>query len=528
MSPFALHPGSPGIWVLRGKRWRSAIAALLVSSSVQATTYSIVTLGDGVVNDGDCTLREALMAAEADLEVDLCPAGGTSDEIVLSLSGTYSFGLGQQALTGAASLVSIRGANAAQWQSYIVDLEGANRFLTVDSGAQVSLRDLVIRNGDVRGNPQNSEGGALFVGEASMTLEHLRIEASKAHSGGGLAFIGFLPGALVLRDVSFSGNEAEAEAAFDLAEGGGLCVVRFDADSSVTFSDVTFENNLARAEITDSNAYGAGLFFWLRNAGRGDLQRLHFSGNQLRGGGGGGLGGAALAAWLDDYDANAVYPNLRLRDVAVDSNTLVGASETIYGLAIDLQVLLGSSAWLDRITLRGDGAAISAPHLRVLSQSGNTTLANVLAVDGPSRGVEVDQEGGGSVLLGHMTSSGHATDEVALSNTGPGTVRLENSIVWGDGVADLILNGTVDIAAENLFGIDPQFVNPGANDFELASTSPAVDAGDATLVSVGALDARHRPRVAGLEADLGALERGSVFGDGFDSGDTGAWSQSHL
>ena len=79
MSPFALHPGSPGIWILRGKRWRSAIAALLVSSSVQATTYSIVTLGDGVVNDGDCTLREALMAAEADLEVDLCPAGGTSD-----------------------------------------------------------------------------------------------------------------------------------------------------------------------------------------------------------------------------------------------------------------------------------------------------------------------------------------------------------------------------------------------------------------------------------------------------------------
>ena len=33
---------------------------------------------------------------------------------------------------------------------------------------------------------------------------------------------------------------------------------------------------------------------------------------------------------------------------------------------------------------------------------------------------------------------------------------------------------------------------------------------------------------AGLKADLGALERGSVFGDGFDSGDTGAWSQSHL
>lgn len=498
-------------------------AALLVSFQAQATTYSITTLADGVATDGECTLREALIAAETDLAVDSCPAGESSDEIVLALTGTYAFAQGHAEVTVEGSHVLIRGADPAQWESYVVDLGGANRFLLVDSGAHLGLRHLVVRNGEVRGQP-NAEGGALYIGDASATIERVRIADSRADLGGGVAFHGNFLGSLSLRHVDFVANEATSAAAFAAAMGGGLSVIRFDAESTVVLRDVSFESNIARAEVDSSNAFGAGLSLWLRNAGTGDLQRLHFLDNKLLGGGGGGLAGAAISIWLDDYESNPVYPDLLLHDAYIESSALVGASETNWGLAIDLQLISGVSAALDRIELRGNGVASSAPGIRAFSQSAHVSLTNVLAVDGSSRGVEVVHEGAGSVLIGHLTATGHAIDEVALSSIGAGGVRLENSIVWGNGVGDLLVEGTVDVAAENLIGIDPQFLDPGAGNFELATGSPAIDTGDSALASFRSFDALHRTRIAGLGTDLGALERDALFADGFESGDAGGWS----
>ena len=71
--------------------------------------------------------------------------------------------------------------------------------------------------------------------------------------------------------------------------------------------------------------------------------------------------------------------------------------------------------------------------------------------------------------------------------------------------------------------MNPQFVDFGAGDFDLTAGSPARDAGDRTFASVGPLDLAHRPRVVGAQPDLGALERGGLFADGFESGDGGAW-----
>ena len=70
---------------------------------------------------------------------------------------------------------------------------------------------------------------------------------------------------------------------------------------------------------------------------------------------------------------------------------------------------------------------------------------------------------------------------------------------------------------------DPLFEASGAGDFHLQASSGALDAGDATFVSVGRWDADHAPRVAGEGLDLGAFERDALFGDGLESGDTAAW-----
>src|SRR5688572_27860619 len=60
-----------------------------------ATSYSIVTQADDLTVNGNCTLREALAAAETNFTFDLCAAGspGGLDTITLA-AGTYLLPLG--------------------------------------------------------------------------------------------------------------------------------------------------------------------------------------------------------------------------------------------------------------------------------------------------------------------------------------------------------------------------------------------------------------------------------------------------
>jgi hypothetical protein len=144
--------------------------------------------------------------------------------------------------------------------------------------------------------------------------------------------------------------------------------------------------------------------------------------------------------------------------------------------------------------------------------------------------------GTATIVAGQLTVSASGNAGLSADATlGAATVRIENSILWGNGLGggslDLRLFGTIDAdrAANRLWigdqgDPDPLFVAPLAGDFQLQSASPALDAGDAAFLSVGAYDLRHAPRVAGLALDLGAYERGGLFGDGFESGGTAAWS----
>src|SRR3989442_15970836 len=76
------------------KRLSSAtLAAILLvclsaSSAWATTTITPSTTSDDLTNNGNCTLREAVQAANTDTAVDQCPAGNFIDEIQLG-TGTY-------------------------------------------------------------------------------------------------------------------------------------------------------------------------------------------------------------------------------------------------------------------------------------------------------------------------------------------------------------------------------------------------------------------------------------------------------
>jgi CSLREA domain-containing protein len=54
----------------------ATLAMLAAASSASAATINVNTKVDELNTDGDCALREAVMAANGDAAVDACPAGG--------------------------------------------------------------------------------------------------------------------------------------------------------------------------------------------------------------------------------------------------------------------------------------------------------------------------------------------------------------------------------------------------------------------------------------------------------------------
>ncbi|HEY1737593.1 MAG TPA: CSLREA domain-containing protein, partial [Acidimicrobiia bacterium] len=97
---------------------------------------------DDTATDGNCSLREALQAANTDTAVDACPAGNGSDEIELS-GARYTLTHGPLEVS---SFVTISG----DFLRTIIDGNahccGTDRALHVNTGAALTLRAVSIQN----------------------------------------------------------------------------------------------------------------------------------------------------------------------------------------------------------------------------------------------------------------------------------------------------------------------------------------------------------------------------------------------
>ena len=81
---------------------------------------------------------------------------------------------------------------------------------------------------------------------------------------------------------------------------------------------------------------------------------------------------------------------------------------------------------------------------------------------------------------------------------------IKNNIAYRNVGAVLVDFGSGTTQSSNLFGVDPAFVNPSANDFRLGNGSPAKDAG--VVVSAVATDIVGTARPQGAAPDIGAFE----------------------
>ena len=85
-----------------------AAAALLApgpAGPAYAQTITVTTTAEAPGADGDCTLGEAIQAANSNSPVDQCPAGTSSDTIVLQAGATYTLTSGVDHFFGPSAFV---------------------------------------------------------------------------------------------------------------------------------------------------------------------------------------------------------------------------------------------------------------------------------------------------------------------------------------------------------------------------------------------------------------------------------------
>ena len=487
----------------------SFLGAFLLASPARPTSYNISTLADDATTNGNCTLREALRAANTDLPVDACAAGGAVDEIVLP-AGIYPFG-GAESLSGGG--ITLRSATLDP-VTVTVNLAAAGRFLGLAGGGSYTIRGITIANGvaDV--------GGAIQATGVSLSMSDFEFRSNTAtKDGGGLAFVDFAASAnaLVLERGKFELNHAQ-QANPTLGSIGGAVMIDVGGGQDADLRDIIFLDN----SIAGDYASGGGLSVVVTGAGTSArCLRCVFDGNTATGT---QASSSAVAGLYAEARENAL---LRFEDSRFTANDAsVGASG--FGIsAVFLGASTGGTITVDRLLADSNlGTVGENRDLRVqLESSSAATITNAQLTRGTGTGLSGLVIGGSTLEMGHVTVAGYDDSGMIVSGDVGDTMILQNSIAAFNTNFNLSFSGPL-VQTTNLIGGDPLFVDSANGDFRLTALSPARDAGTSSVTTMRPADVGHAPRLAGTTTDIGGFEYGGLFADDFESGDAGAWSNA--
>jgi CSLREA domain-containing protein len=165
------------------------LAGLLFGLSQQAhalqqVTITVDTTVDDTTVNGNCTLREAIEAANLDSAVDACPAGNGKDTILLP-AGVYSLtlsGSGEDSnISGDLDIRSDLRIVGEGIGASSVSANGSDRVFQILNPAEVEISDLsVVQGGSVE------EGGGIY-SEGVLTLTRVLIDDNESlYRGGGM------------------------------------------------------------------------------------------------------------------------------------------------------------------------------------------------------------------------------------------------------------------------------------------------------------------------------------------------------
>jgi CSLREA domain-containing protein len=541
---------------------------VLSPSPIHATTISVTTTEDELNSDGDCSLREAIRAANLDVAVDACAAGSGSDDITLP-AGTYTLSIsgGEEdaAATGDLDLTGVVTLTGAGMASTIVDGALLDRVFDVQSGGDATISDLTVQHGRPTEFPGYG-GGIRDAG--TLTVSEVRLFDNHAEYGGGMSVVAS-PATLSMLDSLVDANEgAVGGGALHVGGGSGTVertTITGHGANSGSVVWITYPNPgpgspgslvVEDSSISDNDTLGIDNDTYVTLIGT----QLTNNTTGMDNSGGFASGGLALVRTSlvagNDGVGLANIGAMTIEDSTIRDNT-GGGIENSLGLSVERSTISGNTSSTSGAGLRNFGIA-SLSNTTVSGNSGQAFGAGIFhnpdsvfanpALTLNNVTITANNLGGGS---GAGLYAGSATQ----------TVRTSNTIIAGNligGVVPSDCSATIDSLGNNLIGdasgctitgdttgnlldVDPQ-LGPLANNGGLTEThallvgSPAIDAGGSTTCE--ATDQRGVARPQGEACDIGAYEASSdctgavdgtacadgVFCNGYDSCSAGSCS----
>lgn len=253
-----------------------ALFLVMVLSNAEGATFTVgnktdavdINPGDGICDsgindpkDGSCTLRAAIMEANASLGLDTIEIG----------IGTYYLTLtGSDDTAHAGDLDIIERVNFYGSNSGSVIIDGSqleDRIIHIKGGAAVNFKDVILKNGHI---PVGTGGGILNEG-GNVSIRNVDIEeCSASHGGGGIYMTG---GSLIV----YAGTGFNLRSNSTTWENGGGIYLEGGTFTIPTGAHASFTSNLA--EDAGGGIYASNSTLALVNA--------EFTGNWAENYGGG-------------------------------------------------------------------------------------------------------------------------------------------------------------------------------------------------------------------------------------------------
>lgn len=452
------------------------VASLIIfvghNRTAAASTITVNTFND--VTDADkCTLRAAIMSANADALISACVVG-SGDDIIELPAGTYTLALAgtgeDDSYTGDLDIksnITIKGASGG---STTIDANDIDRIFHIISG-NVTLENIEIKNGDIAGN-----GGAIY-NEGTLTLKKVTVSDSNAKKGGGI----YNAEGYTLNLVSsiVKGNTATTD------NGGGI----------YNYGILTVNGSVIEGNVS-SKGSGGGIY----NLEELTLEKGTITGNKAELENGGGI----FNSWI-----------LKLQQCAIIGNTSGEDGAGIYNGSVGDVTIVNST--IGKNVAKSNGGGIYN-----MSEAKSVIITNATIVENNAGGY------GGGIANDNFTVKIILQNTIlannVLSSKDDVDLIIGKSDCWGEFssydppniIGDLTEGCSINTGTNQL-GKDPKLtpLDSQTNVYSLSSDSPAVDSGACedvydTDISEDQLGTK---RPAGNGCDIGAVE--VVFcGDG--------------
>ncbi|NBB94086.1 MAG: hypothetical protein GVY32_13055 [Gammaproteobacteria bacterium] len=464
-----IHSSRQGSATARVVTALAAIGFVLAATPGLADTLTVETSADVIADDGDCSLREAIINANngdqsgsTDCLSGTGPADGVSDTIafspsldgnpiVLSIGGAGE----NDALTGdldVSDALRIEGRGPGQT---IIDANGLDRVLEVrDDEAALTTMSLQLNGLTLRNGAVEDWGGGIYSRGAStsLLLENCFIESNNAAPvtdsalGGGVA----TEGPTVITNSRLADNLASAAGA-STAAGGGIA-----ANNNLLVRSTVISGNRAESETGETRGGGV-----LSTPGGGPLliEDSVLRDNEIE-------GGEALGGGIFAQDLPGILGQAAIIQSEISGNSVVAPGGISAGGGLFLQspgtITVGNATFTGNTV--GAGVSAAAAGGAIANDDMNLTVGNA-TVSENSVDAGPDAEGGG-IYFESATASTTLANSIIAGNTAS-----------GDGAPDC--RGPFDSIGHNLLGSNagcPGW-SPGSNDIigDVAGGGMAVD-----------------------------------------------------